>query len=684
MPSLRPFWQNRLLRPLGLGLLLLAVGLRGGDPGRADSPLPDPVDEFRKALNTDTAGPRLGKDKADNEKALEAWRAFRRRNLREHAARMRSLGDLSRALLLSEWDNQRVLSLVEPINQEIRGELRTRFQEGLSRVLESGTYNQQIAAAALISETAGAARGQPQGNDVLTLLSDLSEPVIALTSSPDPTVRAAASIALSRIDPRPEDKAVGALEKELTGGAPASVREAAARAMVELVQVMGSQVVPSAYFREPLKEPGKGGLPKLPPPKPDLSLDDRAMLERLHKPWRTFGTLIVRAVSQHPRAGLLDPDVRVRRLCANACQQFSTGFSSLIRATPLPILPPPERERPWSDEDRKAVERERQRIQDRFEFFAPVYRVFQEAAPALAQAIDDEDAEVRLVARRMADDMASARQFMRQLLDSFPPPPRPNPLGRRQGAPADGKVTGWQGGKVKTVTSSLVTLSLCSLVTLSSAGLADDPDGPIDPLLREPPVIIDALVQGLCTKDVRSRLAALEALESMGGQAAPVIPALIRALQDENRFVRWAAARTLGKFAPRQAEAIVAAEIPLLCDLEPEVRGAAAAALERFGDKAQSAVDALTKTVEDIDSEVRIAAMKALVAIGSDAASAVPAIAKSLSSDNPRVRRTAADTLGRFGRLAAAAVPELRKALTDTDQEVRRAASEALIKVLGD
>ena len=71
------------------------------------------------------------------------------------------------------------------------------------------------------------------------------------------------------------------------------------------------------------------------------------------------------------------------------------------------------------------------------------------------------------------------------------------------------------------------------------------------------------LAAGLMDPNPRSRLAAVEALETLGDAARPVAPALVRSLQDPDRFVRWAAARTLGKEyghdSPAGGESAVAA-----------------------------------------------------------------------------------------------------------------------------
>jgi HEAT repeat protein len=77
---------------------------------------------------------------------------------------------------------------------------------------------------------------------------------------------------------------------------------------------------------------------------------------------------------------------------------------------------------------------------------------------------------------------------------------------------------------------------------------------------------------------VEIRVAALEALGTMGPDAAPAIPAVIQALSHDDPRVRTAAARLLGRFGPlaRQAAGPLRA---LLTDPDPEVRRAASDAV---------------------------------------------------------------------------------------------------------
>src|SRR6266404_563756 len=83
------------------------------------------------------------------------------------------------------------------------------------------------------------------------------------------------------------------------------------------------------------------------------------------------------------------------------------------------------------------------------------------------------------------------------------------------------------------------------------------------------------LTAALVARDVRARRAAIDVLEALGQEAAPAAPSLVRALADPDRFVRWAAARTLGQLAPEQAATAVPGLARLLSDADLDLRVAA-------------------------------------------------------------------------------------------------------------
>lgn len=182
-------------------------------------------------------------------------------------------------------------------------------------------------------------------------------------------------------------------------------------------------------------------------------------------------------------------------------------------------------------------------------------------------------------------------------------------------------------------------------------------------------------------KEVTVRLASLYVLEELEADAAPAINALTKALQDEDAFVRWSAARALGRMAPQKDEKAVPALARALEDENGDVRVTAAAALERFGPAAGAAVPSLAKALQSKEADMRLLALKALAAIGPESAPALPALSAALADPEAHVRRDAAHALKKLGPAARPAIEAIRKALNDPSAEVRRAASETLLAI---
>jgi HEAT repeat protein len=202
---------------------------------------------------------------------------------------------------------------------------------------------------------------------------------------------------------------------------------------------------------------------------------------------------------------------------------------------------------------------------------------------------------------------------------------------------------------------------------------------PEDPFGPELPKLVPALAALAAHKEVRVRLAALYALEELEGGAAPAMDVLVKALQDGDPFVRWAAARVMGKMAPAQSDKAVPALAKALADENGDVRATAAAALERYRSAAKEAVPALAKAVASGEPEMRVLAIRALGAVGTEAKPAVPDLAKALTAAEPEVRLEAVRALGKLGPTARPARDALLKLLDDPDVEVRRTAAEALL-----
>lgn len=93
---------------------------------------------------------------------------------------------------------------------------------------------------------------------------------------------------------------------------------------------------------------------------------------------------------------------------------------------------------------------------------------------------------------------------------------------------------------------------------------------------------VPKLAEELVHPDVRVRRSALDVLEMSGTLALPALPALTRAFRDPDRFVRWAAVRTVGKLGPSVTPETRADLTRLLRDPDVDLRKAAATALQKL------------------------------------------------------------------------------------------------------
>ncbi len=196
---------------------------------------------------------------------------------------------------------------------------------------------------------------------------------------------------------------------------------------------------------------------------------------------------------------------------------------------------------------------------------------------------------------------------------------------------------------------------------------------------RDPGEIAALIVQLKERNPNTQRLARVSLLQF----GPPTLPALCRALKDDDWELRRQAAMTLGELAdPVAIEPLCAA----LEDLDWEVRCEAAEALRRVADG--RALLPLTQGARDEHWRVRHRCVEALALLIERAPEAVEkaprreiiSTLEAVLEDNDRsVRRQAARALGLLG--SGSAVPALVEALRDRDTEVRAAAAEALGKV---
>jgi HEAT repeat protein len=191
---------------------------------------------------------------------------------------------------------------------------------------------------------------------------------------------------------------------------------------------------------------------------------------------------------------------------------------------------------------------------------------------------------------------------------------------------------------------------------------------------------------------VRRRVAKI--LEQIGPEPA-TLPLLYRALFDSDRFVRWAAVRTLAELKHCPDTALLRGLAIRLTDRDSDIRLAvvrtlhALATLRPSGKSAPEScrpelsvlVSPLTCALKGPDARMQVGALRVLRALGPPSHPARSAITDLLRDPIPEVRQNAAQTLGSFGAAARPSLEKLQEALRDPSPEVREAVREALLRI---
>ena len=631
------------LIPILPGMLVLTSAFIWLTGVQAQRLPPDPVQAFREALKGE-------KNPGASKEALE----YRKENLTAKAKNLVYLGDLARVLVLQEWSTQGNREVLA-IDNVVRDELGDRFVASLRKVLLDSNIPDQVAAAQLMGEAAAAVRAQAasHGNYLRARLSTMGPDLEQVIKGPavDPGVRAAAALALGRIEADPT-LTVNTLKAAL-GAKEIVVRRAAARALVEAVQIATTK-----------KPETTSSVPNAVPEK------DKVV---------SVGSGVTRAASE----GMRDPDPLVRRNSVEAILDIAANAILLVPKEFSPSdFPAPER-KALSNIEVDAIKSKRRDVEKEQQDLAPLLTAFEKAAPVVAKvSASDEDAGVRIQARQVLQNFALVRAKLNQRINSVPKleggmPPEalldtiPAP---RQGGPIIVPfVLDEEGRPARAVTRPVAAVQPAQ----PPKPVAADPLG--DGLRRA----LDDVVKGLSDPNVRGRLAAMEVLEAMGGEAAPALPAITNSLADPDKFVRWAAARTIGRMAPLQPSLTMPKLAALSADIDLDVKMAALIALQRYGPEASAVLPQIVTAASHGDGEGRIEAMKALEAIGLAAVPTIPVIVGNLNQANPRVRQSVCEILGRFGTKAAGAEPALLQAMKDPNPDVRCAAADSLLRVTG-
>ncbi|MBZ0281043.1 MAG: HEAT repeat domain-containing protein [Anaerolineae bacterium] len=147
------------------------------------------------------------------------------------------------------------------------------------------------------------------------------------------------------------------------------------------------------------------------------------------------------------------------------------------------------------------------------------------------------------------------------------------------------------------------------------------------------------------------------------------VPELLKALGDENVFVRAGAIVALRKLGDERS---IPALIEVANDSKVEIRRLAIEGLERL--KGEPVVDTLIKALKDSEAKIRASAIRALGEIGYQPG--VPQIIPLFDDDDLQVRQSVINALGKLPD--SRALSTLERALDDVEIEVRRASIAVL------
>ncbi len=179
---------------------------------------------------------------------------------------------------------------------------------------------------------------------------------------------------------------------------------------------------------------------------------------------------------------------------------------------------------------------------------------------------------------------------------------------------------------------------------------------------EDAPAQIEKLTKQLTVSEVPARRDAAYQLGKMGAAAKPAVPALIKALQDQDKQVWFFALGALTELGPDAREALPA----LIEDLSRKSRGGrdrernqrmvrTAYALSRLGPEA---IPPLIATLGSDDSAARAGAARALGGMGPQAGAAIPALLANFNHGEVFVRQEAIDALALIGPAALGPVTE--------------------------
>ena len=544
-----------------------------------------------------------------------------------------ALGDLSKIILMQDWQYIEGNKRIADINGEVRTAVIQKFKTNGLQLLKEGKDDAKIDLAILIGETASANLVDETSESLDQIaqrsrflraeLSTLSPQLALLTKSKNPKVVIASVMALGKIESKSDLFAASISDlMEINPANTLAIRRAAAVSLKTRLATVSQLLKQIRVVRE----------------RDNLDLvNDLLTTSKLCFP------LGVRA--------LKDKDFIVREQGTLACKQATSTLADVDYIIPIREAEMTMLERP------DIIAQRTKSFREGLAFELPLINSFRDNMRELTDHATNFEADilVRIASLDVVEDLVVIRKKLIEFESVL------NKLDTLA-------------GNVPNPKPKLITHDIF-------------PDG------NEFKEVVQDLIMVLSDTNLRIRLNGLDIVE--GFLSMPDITARITneqelflfrklasvATTDSNLMVKYAAVRAIGRSAPLMPEIAVPVLAKCLLEEDLDIRIEAAKALNKYGKEGAKAIPSLEKMIAHGDSDSRIAMMNAVVSLGTDGSPTLGAVAKNLQSNEPKVRIKAAETLGRFGKLAEAQIPTLQKSLRDEDSNVRNAVSSALLKI---
>ena len=544
-----------------------------------------------------------------------------------------ALGDLSKIILMQDWQYIEGNKRIADINGEVRTAVIQKFKTNGLQLLKEGKDDAKIDLAILIGETASANLVDETSESLDQIaqrsrflraeLSTLSPQLALLTKSKNPKVVIASVMALGKIESKSDLFAASISDlMEINPANTLAIRRAAAVSLKTRLATVSQLLKQIRVVRE----------------RDNLDLvNDLLTTSKLCFP------LGVRA--------LKDKDFIVREQGTLACKQATSTLADVDYIIPIREAEMTMLERP------DIIAQRTKSFREGLGFELPLINSFRDNMRELTDHATNFEADilVRIASLDVVEDLVVIRKKLIEFESVL------NKLDTLA-------------GNVPNPKPKLITHDIF-------------PDG------NEFKEVVQDLIMVLSDTNLRIRLNGLDIVE--GFLSMPDITARITneqelflfrklasvATTDSNLMVKYAAVRAIGRSAPLMPEIAVPVLAKCLLEEDLDIRIEAAKALNKYGKEGAKAIPSLEKMIAHGDSDSRIAMMNAVVSLGTDGSPTLGAVAKNLQSNEPKVRIKAAETLGRFGKLAEAQIPTLQKSLRDEDSNVRNAVSSALLKI---